>query len=325
MVPYGTLIDMKTVLIAIGIMLGIGAFCTVAYFCWIFWNMIFIAQITDKEVEKQEPFKIKKTGVQIEQIKIDIDDFPKPVNFESKPEIASKAMMINEDGEVYPGYPMSDDELSSAVTVIVSPYKESAGFVIENKGIYILNKVSETKTFTNSKGDEVEIVGTKGEQFFDFSKDEKFNRTTEGYLFDQRLLFVLCYKHDQQGISLLQINLVSKEVQELSNKIRYGYQYYESFRFFELGKNDTHILSYYTGNYSYAFGGDSSRPKKSHIRIYSDEFPNGEDLASFEYVSGMIVGAKYNGEDLLLKGDPSRPRQVKKRHRDPKYWRIKIN
>ena len=80
------------------------------------------------------------------------------------------------------------------------------------------------------------------------------------------------------------------------------------------------VLVYYTGSVDFGFGGDSSRPKHSVIRLFTEDYPSGHDVARFAFRAGTIVDIKYENGALILYGDPSRPGAEKRL--PPRLWKL---
>ncbi|WP_024460860.1 hypothetical protein [Marinimicrobium sp. LS-A18] len=80
------------------------------------------------------------------------------------------------------------------------------------------------------------------------------------------------------------------------------------------------VLVYYVGSVDYGFGGDCSRPKYSVIRLYSDRYPEGHDVARLSFRAGTIVDVRYEQEALVLYGDPTRPGESPSRR--PRVWHL---
>lgn len=51
-------------------------------------------------------------------------------------------------------------------------------------------------------------------------------------------------------------------------------------------------MIYYTGSFDFAFGGDSSRPKFSVLRIYNQQYPEGRDIVRFSFKAGTVVDVR---------------------------------
>jgi len=81
----------------------------------------------------------------------------------------------------------------------------------------------------------------------------------------------------------------------------------------------------YCGNRSYAFGGDSSRPKQSVLRLYSKFYPLGIELIQLSLNAGIIVEVTFADGILTIIGDPSRPTQIDNYQRDARYWQLDIS
>jgi hypothetical protein len=84
------------------------------------------------------------------------------------------------------------------------------------------------------------------------------------------------------------------------------------------------VLIYYTGSYDYAYGGDSSRPKKSIVRIFNDQYVAGIDVVEMAFASGTIVDVQFENDTLILTGDPSRPSQSQQERLPPRFWRVNL-
>lgn len=76
--------------------------------------------------------------------------------------------------------------------------------------------------------------------------------------------------------------------------------------FYPLGFAGT-VLVYYVDSVHFGFGGDSSRPKYSVVRVYTDAAPEGRDLAKLSFRAGTVVNVQYQDETLLLHADPTPP------------------
>ena len=85
---------------------------------------------------------------------------------------------------------------------------------------------------------------------------------------------------------------------------------------------NTVLAIYYSGNYSFGYGGPASRPQKSTVRIYSAQYPKGHDLVTIYYKGGTVIDAKFNASNIILTADPSRPYMVDDRVRPARFWQI---
>ncbi|MDO6761492.1 hypothetical protein Q4566_14870 [Tamlana sp. 2_MG-2023] len=85
---------------------------------------------------------------------------------------------------------------------------------------------------------------------------------------------------------------------------------------------DGSIAIYYSGTVSFGFGGHSSRPEISTVRIYNKQYLQGHDIASFTYKAGTITHAKIEGDKLILTGDPSRPITCDNYEKPARFWQI---
>lgn len=82
------------------------------------------------------------------------------------------------------------------------------------------------------------------------------------------------------------------------------------------------VIVYYVGSYSFGYGGGSSVPKFSVIRVYNNKYHEGKDIAKFAYKAGTIVDARWEKDALILTGDPSKPDGKKSARRPARVWKI---
>ena len=84
------------------------------------------------------------------------------------------------------------------------------------------------------------------------------------------------------------------------------------------------VVIYYTGSVDYGFGGNSSRPKYSFIRIYNERFKQGLGVAKFGFKAGTIVDIKWIDNALVVTSDPSRPLATNQKVMARRIWKIKL-
>jgi hypothetical protein len=74
-------------------------------------------------------------------------------------------------------------------------------------------------------------------------------------------------------------------------------------------------LIYYWESANYAFGGDSSRPMYSGVRVYTPEQPDGADVLHTTFRFGVITDLRRDGDEWVVVVDPTSPRDEQPRDR----------
>jgi len=89
-------------------------------------------------------------------------------------------------------------------------------------------------------------------------------------------------------------------------------------------KNQEIIVIYYTGEERFfSYGGGETKPKHSVVRVYNNQYPEGQDLVEFNYKAGTILDVKWQNGSLILFGDPSPPRSAASKPRLPaRVWKL---
>ncbi len=126
------------------------------------------------------------------------------------------------------------------------------------------------------------------------------------------------YRHDRR---IWQVNPKTYETNELDKDV-----YYYNSRPPKVITPDGLkgvVVIYYTGVISFGILSSYSRPKMSTVRVFTDQHPQGKNLASFHYRAGTIVDAEMIDGDLRLTGDPSHPIPTNRNHIKPaRYWQV---
>lgn len=92
-----------------------------------------------------------------------------------------------------------------------------------------------------------------------------------------------------------------------------------------LGNSQEIALIYYTGEERFfSYGGGATKPKRSIVRVYNDQYPNGQDMAEFNYKAGTIVDVKWQSDEIVLISDPSPPKMASNKPKLPvRVWKLK--
>src|SRR5690606_9657012 len=67
------------------------------------------------------------------------------------------------------------------------------------------------------------------------------------------------------------------------------------------------ILVYYSGDVTFAYGGDTSRPKYSTIRLFDNAHPSGIDIARLSLNAGVVVDIEVDKHAIIAYCDPNLP------------------
>lgn len=287
---------LKILLWIIGIPLALMA----AYIGYVFFNMVFIAKITDIKKSFDSEYEAKLDGIEI----VEISDNESVMETEFNPGTGdidgSKVMVFTTEGILEDRRRWFDDDPGREVEVVVRD-QELKSLVFKENGIYEIGSKNLAKKIGSYSNPELSLVrqpvnknimlvnGDRVEAQYadpwlwqlDLNTFEKFLLTKDPY-----------YSHSRPPKIFINKNTGEK------------------------------IVIYYTGDYSFGFGGHSSRPKNSVVRIYNKQFPEGNDLASFAFKAGTIVNVDWYDNDIILTGDPSKPTGSKKDRMPARKWKL---
>lgn len=77
------------------------------------------------------------------------------------------------------------------------------------------------------------------------------------------------------------------------------------------------ILVYYSGDVTFAYGGDTSRPKYSTIRLFDNAHPSGIDIARLSLNAGVVVDIEVDKHAIIAYCDPNLPNS-----KSPLPWNV---
>ncbi len=80
----------------------------------------------------------------------------------------------------------------------------------------------------------------------------------------------------------------------------------------------------YSETYTFAFGGDSSAPQLSTVRLYDSKNPEGKNILRFGFKAGTIVDVRFEDDKLIAVGDPTRPANENKEFLPRIEWVIEL-
>jgi len=176
-------------------------------------------------------------------------------------------------------------------------------------------------------------------EFDDYKFDKKIGEFSDPALDMIRLVLPLNEKYilvagDRAGSPypdtyLWQVETKTLKQQQITDKVYFIHsrppKIFVSDRSIDSGENREIVVVYYKGEeHFFSYGGGATKPKFSVIRIYNSQYPDGNDLAEFNYKAGTIVEVKWKNDELILVGDPSPPRMASNKPRLPvRIWSLK--
>lgn len=270
----------------------------------IFGSMIFQKQITTVQLKLSQEVILLLDGIQVTEI----SDKEQPLPYEYRPGTgdvpAAKEMLLSDDGKIEEGQRTHDGDPRKEVHVLLNG-QGSQPFVFKGNEVY---------RFDNYR---------LGEQLGTFTSPA-FRHIGHVAAVTNNVLLVQGYpalatneKHHLYQVSLPDFS--QKEITEDS--------YYVFLRppmvFTPAGFNGV-VVVYYTGDYSFALGGDASRPKYSVIRIYNKNYSEGQDVTKLGFKAGTVVNVSWQNDALILQADPSLPAMADKPRVDARVWRVVI-
>ena len=284
---------------------GVGIFGLIGFaaFASIFIRMINIGEITDlkRSLIKQE-YVILRDGITVADISVD----ESPLSWEaymakgdSQPALEA---LLEEDGTFTPGKAYFSEQLDRRYELLISPNNHYS-FAIKGPNFY---KLSNNKL---------------GAKLPDISNpqvaDARFTMPIDDTMF---LMVSDRVETEYADTWLWQVNADTFEKELLSDDPYYEFE--RSPLVFMPEGLDGKVVIYFTGDYSWGYGGQS-RPKNSVIRLYNNDNPSGVDLVKFDFASGTILDLKFENNALLLMGDPRTPRSGNPRL-PPLRWRVDL-
>lgn len=287
---YGVVV----MVIAVIAVLGVGLFLTV------FGGMVFIDKFAEKSVRRMKDVVIEDASFQVVEVEHSLPPLPYEYNPISGDVPAAREVLLTPTGKLQEGRRFFDTDPNRIVLLL-----ESA----EGRP----DKVFDGNDIFAKKDDRL------GERLYSFVEPSlQILRYVGGINGDWFLL-----AGDPDGSTYTNNQLWQASHESYARTLLTQDPYFTFDRpprlFRPAGFGGT-VLVYYTGSVDFGFGGDSSRPKHSVIRFFTENYPSGHDVARFAFRAGTIVDIKYENGALILYGDPSRPGSEKRL--PPRLWRL---
>ncbi|MES2823547.1 MAG: hypothetical protein V4732_08095 [Pseudomonadota bacterium] len=278
----------------------------VSFVVWIILNMIFVAQITDIKVFFSKEITILIPGIAVKEL--EHGNKPLPATGYNQTDSgampSAKTMLLTPDGQLVEGQRVYDDDPNVEVD-----YLEANG-------------VNLPKIFL--KNDIYAVDGDRlGRKLGEFSNPAFKVFRYAGALNEKYFLVVA----DAETATYVDDVLWQVRHEDFEKTIIESDPYYTFERVpkvFKPGGFDGTLLVIYSGDLSYGFGGDSSRPKFSILRAYTGKHPDGIDLVRLGFKAGTIVDIEWRDGSLILVCDPSRPSSTNKQRLPSRQWQVHL-
>lgn len=278
-----------------------------AFVFYIFSQMIFIAEITERKVKKSEAYHLLTEGVQV----FELEHQMPPLEWEYRPGSgampAAAEALLSPENTISEGERFFDDDPNVSALWLKSAGDLPDKIFLKNDvyGITVDDETGSTQlgeklaSFENPPLGVLRHIGALNHQYFLLIGDHR-----ESPYADAKLWLINHTTYDQ--------TLLTEDP-------------YFSFsrppKVFKPDGLDGEVLVYYVGSVNYGFGGDSSRPEYSVVRLFSNTHPQGIDLVKFAFKAGTIVDIEFKDGALILTGDPSRP-QINENRLPPRLWKV---
>jgi hypothetical protein len=282
---------------------GVIAVLGVVLFVAIFGRMIFIDKFAELSMRRMTNVVIEDSAFSVVEIEHSLPPLPYEYRPGSGDVPKAREILLTPEGDLQEGRRVFDSDPNKTVDVLESTEGHP-------DKVFIRNDI-----FTKQD----QRLGDLIHQFAEPSL--QIVRYVGGLNSDWFLL-----EGDPEGSLYTNSKLWQVSHQDYSRQLLTEDPYYTSARpprvFQPEGFTGT-VLVYYTGSVDFGFGGDSSRPKNSVIRLFTKEYPSGHEVARFAFRAGTIVDVKFEGGSLILYGDPSRPASDKRL--PPRVWKLEMH
>lgn len=284
------------------ILIAVLIFLALGFFVFIFAKLIFAAQIAEWNVSRATPYAIDSQDITLKDITpVNTESFHG--NYNALENIRSSyRVYIDKNNKIIQGKENLPPDYRNAQFIAASKYNTK--LVIDRNKVYATD------------GDNLK------ELIFEFDEYRNAFINSAHVLDENKLLLDTSFNNGQES-HLVELSLDRKKIRKINKDLRSFPSYgYHSIRIFEPEHFNGKLVVYYTGTHMFAFGGDSVRPKFSHLMQYNENHPDGLKLLKLAYNSGIIINIEYKGGNLILTGDRNRPRMVKDFERNMSYWQV---
>ncbi len=293
---------MKSTLWIIGIIISIFLILAVIMIISIMKPLINISEISRDKVKSMAEYELLADGIHIEEICNELDILTSKFRPTENKERAGVKLLQGQDGKLEKFEPFNDP--SKEIDALISNHFDY-NIAFKNSEVYQItqNKMSALiHKFDNPDFEPFRYFAIINNDFFLMSADLK------GVEYAKPILWQL----DKTTFEILKITEEPYHTFERPPLILNPNGYTGT------------IVVYYKGDISFGYGGDSSRPEQSVIRIYDQHHPKGKDIIQMSFAVGTIVNIEMDKKDFLVHTDPSLPSSAGKSRVPPRTWQISI-
>jgi hypothetical protein len=284
-------------------MLAIPAVIAILIALYTIINMVFISDITEFKLKFSPEKSSLKKGVVIAEISN--NEKPRSVTEVTTGYLpAAQTMLLHEDKSITKGERVFDADPAQEVLVIMDQMP-GRSLVFKHNEVFVFDDFklgSLVGRYSNPELGIIRHVTPVNEQYILVEGDPATSQHSDPKLW-------------QLNKNTFTKNTVSEDVY---------YSFVRPPMVFKPGGFNGTVVVYYTGSINYAFGGDSSRPEWSVLRIYTEDYPDGIDIAKFGFKAGTIIDVQWKDEALIVTGDPSLPGMAQQPARAVRVWEVKF-
>lgn len=264
--------------------------------------MVFNFQITGTLANLSSEYKKLVEDIDISEISHNEIALPYQFSYDTGEKEGSKTMVLSSDGKIENDRRWFDDDPRQNIEVLIRSENENS-LVFKGNKIYLFDDFKlgpELGTFSNPSLKLIRHVMPVNNRYILVAGDREEATYADDYLW-------------QLDTQTIEKTILTKD------------PFYSFSRppkiFMPEGFNGI-VIIYYVGSHSFGFGGGSSVPKESVLRVYNNQYPEGQDLVRFYYKAGTIVDVKWNDNSLILTGDPSKPDGAEKYRKPARVWQV---
>ena len=296
---------MKIFLITIGIFFS----SILAFIVYVFCQMVFIADITERKVKKGKTHHLLTEGIQVSELEHKMP----PLEYEYRPGTGAMPpaaeALLSPENKISEGERFFDSDPNISVLWLKAAGDLPDKIFLKND-VYGINETDglddkqlgkKLASFDNPPLGVLRHIGALNHQYFLLIGDHRDSPYADAQLW--------------------LINHTTHEQTKLTDDPYYSFS--RPPKVFKPEGLNGEVLVYYVGSIAYGFGGDCCRPQYSVVRLFSSTRPQGIDLIKFAFKAGTIVEVDFKDGALVLTGDPSRPRTDEDRL-PPRLWQVNL-
>ncbi|MFT6632117.1 MAG: hypothetical protein ACJAS4_002079 [Bacteriovoracaceae bacterium] len=283
--------------------IGITLFLGVVVFFLVFGQMIFISQISQFKLKMMSDFQIVSPSIKLKEIPNTLDVLETKYRPSGNQVVSQgKELLLKEDGTIEEGKRVYDGDKRKSILTLDN-------HELKYKMIFL-------------KGQIFELQDQEMKHMIHEFKEPAYADFRYVSIIDKNQFLMVANLKENNGVDtrLIQVEKETFKTYEIASDPYYSFS--RAPLIISLGESLGTAVIYYTGDIHFAFGGDSSRPHWSTIRIYNNENPKGIDLIKMSLAAGTIVNLEVNKNGLLITTDPSLPSMANTPKVEPRTWQL---